>query len=492
MKVKPAGIAGGHEQTCEIALDVLRSGGNAIDAAIAAFAAMFVTEPAMASPGGGGFATVLAPGGKPLVFDFFCHTPRHKKPIDEVSYRPITVDFGDDTELFYAGNGSTSTPGAIAGIFSMHEFKGTIPLSELFKPAIRLMKEGVDLNAFQAFDLSLLEDIFLMEPFGRSLFMKDERLKREGERVKMPALADFMEILAIEGRDLFYKGEIAKECTQILEAKGGLLKRSDFEKYECFQRKPRSFRARDWMIHTVPHPFLGGAIFEFLSHTFFKAIDSGMEFYPSMYRAICQVLPMVKSQSHLEEALREQRPPLPKHRGSTSHFSLVDGDGMAVSLTTSIGEGSGLFLPSSGIHLNNMLGELALLPGELHSWWPDCRLNSMMSPTIAKGENGDLLVMGTGGAGRIPFILAQMLGHFLQNPEVGFDKLVEQARIFATDDVFHYERPLDPERWATNHKQSKVWGKGSLFFGGVNAMVQRNGQLTGAADRRRQGVVSLL
>ncbi len=492
MNSNQAGIAGGHEQTCEIALDVLRSGGNAVDAAIAAFAAMFVTEPAMASPGGGGFATVLSPGGQPLVFDFFCHTPRHKKPIADVSYRPITVDFGDDTELFYAGNGSTSTPGAIAGIFSMHESKGTIPLSELFKPAIQLMKEGLDLNAFQAFDLGLLKDIFLMEPFGQSIFMKDGRLKREGERVHMPALADFMEILAIEGRDLFYKGEIAKECTQILEAKGGLLQRSDFEKYECFQRKPRSFRARDWTIHSVPHPFLGGAIFEFLSHSFFRAIESGGEIYPSMYQAICQVLPMVKSQSHLEEALREQRPPLPRHRGSTSHFSLVDGDGMAVSLTTSIGEGSGLFLPSSGIHMNNMLGELALLPGDLHSWWPDCRLNSMMSPTIAESENGDLLVMGTGGAGRIPFVLSQMLGHYLCSPGDSLDELIARPRIFATDEVFHYERPIAPAFWADQHEKSHVWGEGSLFFGGVNAILRRNKQLIGAADRRRQGVVRLV
>lgn len=492
MKAKSAGIAGGHEQTCEIALDVLRSGGNAVDAAIAAFAGMFVTEPAMASPGGGGFATVLSPGGEPLVFDFFCHTPRHKKAIDEVSYRPITVDFGDDTELFYAGNGSTSTPGAIAGIFSMHESMGTMPLSELFKPAIQLMKEGVALNAFQAFDLGLLNDIFLMEPFGRSIFMKDQRLKREGEIVRMPELADFMETLAIEGRDLFYKGEIAKECVQILSDKGGLLRRIDFEEYECFQRKPRSFGVRDWKVHTVPHPFLGGAIFEFLSRAFFRELSTGTDFYQAMYQAISQVLPMVKSQSQLEEALREQRPPLPRHRGSTSHFSLVDGNGMAVSLTTSIGEGSGLFLPSSGIHMNNMLGELALLPGALHSWWPDCRLNSMMSPTIAESMEGDLLVMGTGGAGRIPFVLAQMLGHFLQSPQTPLDELIGRPRIFATDEVFHYERPLEPERWATQHDQSRVWGEGSLFFGGVNAMLRRQGSLTGAADPRRTGVVRML
>jgi len=492
MNSNQAGIAGGHEQTCEIALDVLRSGGNAVDAAVAAFAAMFVTEPAMASPGGGGFATVLPTAGKPTVFDFFCHTPKHKKAIHEVSYRPITVDFGDDTELFYAGNGSTSTPGAIAGIFSMHEALGTIPLTELFAPAIRLMKEGVTLNAFQAFDLGLLRDIFLMEPFGQAIFMKDQRLKKEGEHIRMPELADFMDTLAVEGRDLFYKGEIAKECVKILGEQGGLLLREDFEEYECMERRPRSFEIEKWRVHSVPAPFLGGAIFEFLSRRFFKELSSGHEFYLAMYRAICQVLPMVKDQSQLERALREQRPPLPRRRGSTSHFSLVDKNGMAVSLTTSIGEGSGLFLPSSGIHMNNMLGELALLPGDLHSWWPNCRLNSMMSPTIAESENGDLLVMGTGGAGRIPFVLSQMLGHYLTSPGDSLDELIARPRIFATDEVFHYERPIAPASWADQHAKSHVWGEGSLFFGGVNAILRRNKQLIGAADRRRQGVVRVL
>jgi len=489
MEVQGAGIAGGHEKTCEIALDVMQAGGNAVDAAIAAFAAMFVTEPAMASPGGGGFATVLPVSGQGVVFDFFCHTPKTKKKIDEVSYRPITVDFGDDTELFYAGNGSTSTPGAIAGIFSMHEAMGTMPLAELFSPAVELMKEGVMLNNFQAFDLGLLADIFLMEPFGRSIFMQDQRLKKQGEWVKMDRLADFMGTLAIEGRDLFYRGEIAKECVRIMRDQGGLLKRDDFDSYQCVKRKPRSFRLDEWQIHTVPQPFLGGAIFELLTQTFFAENKSESEFYPGMYDAICKVLPMLKDQSELEKALKEQRPPLPRHRGSTSHFSIIDRQGMAVSLTTSIGEGSGLFLPSSGIHMNNMLGELALLPGDLHSWWPDCRLNSMMSPTIAKKPNGDLLVVGTGGAGRIPFVLAQMMGHYLLSPKADLKEIIARPRIFATNDTFHYERPIDPDNWAHQHAKSRIWGEGSLFFGGVNAIEIRQGHLSGIADPRRQGEV---
>lgn len=491
MKGHGVGIAGGHELTCDIALDVLQSGANAVDAAIAAFAAMFITEPAMASPGGGGFATVLSPGGNPLVFDFFCHTPKTKKAIDQVAFRPITVDFGDDTELFYAGNGSTSTPGAIAGIFSMHEAMGSMPLSELFNPAIQLMKEGVLLNEFQAFDLGLLADIFLMEPRGKSIFMKDQRLKKKGERISMPRLADFMETLAIEGRDLFYKGEIAAECVQIMRDHGGLLTREDFDRYQCIQRNPRSFSIRDWQTHTVPSPFLGGAIFELLTRKFFQSAGSANDFFPLMYDAICQVLPMIKNQSELEKALSDQRPPLPRRRGSTSHFSLVDRNGMAVSLTTSIGEGSGLFLPGSDIHMNNMLGELALLPGDLHSWWPDCRLNSMMSPTISQHTDGSLLVLGTGGAGRIPFVLAQMMGHYILSPHAALEEIIARPRIFATSDVFHYERSIDPGAWV-KHPETKIWGEGSLFFGGVNAIEVRGGQVTGVADPRRQGVVRVV
>lgn len=115
----------------------------------------------------------------------------------------------------------------------------------------------------------------------------------------------------------------------------------------------------------------------------------------------------------------------------------------------------------------------------------------MMSPTISQHTDGSILVLGTGGAGRIPFVLAQMMGHYLLSPQADLEKIIAQPRIFATKDVFHYERPIDPAHW-NEHPKSKIWGEGSLFFGGVNAIEYRNGHLRGAADPRRQGVVRVV
>jgi len=492
MAAASGGIAGGHELTCEVAIDVLRAGGNAADAAVAAFAAMFITEPAMASPGGGGFATVAGPQLPAQVFDFFCHTPITKRPVEQVEYRPITVDFGDDTELFYAGNGSAATPGSIAGIFALHKSFGTLPLKDLFAPAITLMKSGVALNSFQHFDLTLLKEILLLEPEGRAIFLQEGQFKREGDVVMMPQLADFMEVLALEGQDMFYRGEVARECAAIHKDRGGLLRREDFEKYECKIRTPRQFTLGDWKFSTVPGPFLGGAIFEFVSRSFASHRAAYDNFYAAIYEAIWQVLPMQKDQARLDHSLSRGLPPMPDRRGATSHFSVTDRDGLAVSLTTSIGEGSGLFLPSSGVHLNNMLGELALLPGDLHSWWPDQRLNSMMSPTIGRHKDGSIWSMGTGGAGRIPFVLAQVVGQKVWGLDESLQELITRPRIFATEDVLHYERPIDPFSWARHHNNRKVWSPDSLFFGGVNTVMHRGNHFEGAADHRRQGVVKLL
>ena len=133
-------LSAGHEKTAAAAAEVLKIGGNAVDAAIAAFFTSFIAEPCMSSAGGGAFANVFFEG-KPRLYDFFCQTPRNKRPVSAVNFFPITVDFGDTTEEFHVGHGSVAVPGSIAGAFRLHRDFGSIPMRELVQPAMAFAKK---------------------------------------------------------------------------------------------------------------------------------------------------------------------------------------------------------------------------------------------------------------------------------------------------------------------------------------------------------------
>ena len=143
-------VSAGHQKTAEAAALMLESGGNAFDAGIAAFFASCVAEPCMSGAGGGAFANVFTAKGESMIFDFFCQTPMHKKAASEVDFYPITVNFGTATEIFHVGKGSTGVPGAIAGMYDLHEKLGSMPMRELVQPAMDLAKNGVRNNRLSA------------------------------------------------------------------------------------------------------------------------------------------------------------------------------------------------------------------------------------------------------------------------------------------------------------------------------------------------------
>ena len=144
----PYAISGGHQKTIEAAEIILSQGGNAVDASIAAYLVSFIAEPCMASLGAGGFAMVNDTQSIKMI-DFFCQTPKKKQKVEHQEFLPIVVDFGNTTEEFQVGKGSIATPGAIAGIYKMHEIWGKIPLTEIFQPAIQWSKEGVKVDKFK-------------------------------------------------------------------------------------------------------------------------------------------------------------------------------------------------------------------------------------------------------------------------------------------------------------------------------------------------------
>lgn len=480
-------VAGGHHLTAKVAEEIILAGGNAIDASIAAYATAFTTEPAMASPGAGAFALVSIKGEEPLAFDFFCHTPRRKRPLDEISIFPIDVDFGGDTETFYGGLGTIAVPGSVDGIFTLHERYGKMPLTEIMEQAVNIAKEGVEMNWFQAYDLELLKPVFTWSETGRSITTTNSKLKGEGQRIAFPELADFLYVLAREGKDLFYKGEVANRLISDCLEYGGHLTFEDLSNYQTLITKPLHFNWDDHTMYSFPQPSMGGTIVADLIHSFARKRVRGDwrsgEHLKELYEALI-------SADKLRALTDDNYDPDAKDlRGSTSHLNVLDVDGNAVSLTTTIGEGSGYFIPGTMIHMNNMLGEPSLLPGGLNSWIPQRQLPSMMCPVICLNHQGHYpeLIMGTGGASRIPFMLAQVwqnVFHF----RMPVDEAVERPRIYYADHCLQVEDGTSVSLQLAANDKINLWDGNSLYFGGVHAITwDGKGQMHAHGDTRREG-----
>lgn len=497
-------IAGGHIATAEAAATMLREGGNAFDAAVAALLASFIAEPCMSSAGGGAFMTAFTDRGQALCYDFFVQTPRHKRRETEIEFFPVVLDFGTATEEFHIGMGSVGVPGSLAGIYAIHEDLCSLPMRVLAEPAIDLAKNGVIVDDFQYHDFCLLEPI-LRHTLPVEVFWRDDHLIKAGERMFMPEFADCLDHIVREGVDEFYKGEVAKMILRLNDEKGGHLQADDLAEFTVARRKPLVFPYRDRTVITNALPSLGGAtmgialgMLQALGEVDYEAGD------PTHVERIIDVFARVaevpRNAAELSKALRQWhgiggQPPVPRSNklGGTSHFSILDEHGNAVSISTSNGEACGHFVPGTGILMNNMLGESALLPNGLHSWEENVRLGSMMSPTLVLDrEQRAEIVLGSGGAGRIPFMISQVL-HYIIDHGMPVQEAVQAPRLHWIDGVCNLEPGLPTDvRYPDTMQNLLAWDKQSLYFGGVHAIMRRGREMEAEGDQRRGGVKLLV
>jgi len=447
----------------------------------------------MSSVGGGAFANVLFDGETKL-YDFFCQTPLQKRPISEIDFFPITVDFGDATEDFYVGRGSVAVPGMIAGAFKLHQDYGSIPMKELVQPAIELAKNGVKIVPFQHLDFGLLEPILKLSEDSKAIFFnKNGQLKAIGESHKMPQMADFFEYIANAGAIDFYKGEIAKKVAEDQAVNGGYLTRKDFEEYKVIIRKPLHFHYGNYQILTNPLPSTGGSLIALMLHELEKKSDSYLDkaYILNLLNTLKKVADFGKLPHQLAKALTATLQKNPSKHGSTTHFNIVDKAGNAVSLTTTNGEGSGVYIENTQIQLNNMLGEAALVPEGFNNWRNDVRLSSMMSPTLVLDRQNEFkAALGSGGAGRIPSMIMQVL-HKLIDYNQAPAKAIESPRVHLINNQFNIEKEGFESLPDLKDLEEELilFNKKSIYFGGVHSIVNKNGELTGIGDSRREGMV---
>lgn len=480
-------ISAGHQATLNTAKEILHAGGNAFDAAVAAHLTMFVSEPCMASAGGGGFALTYQADKGVRFLDFFCQTPKGKRNLNEINFFPIEVDFGKDTEQFYVGAASVAVPGTMAGLFYLQEHFGTMPFKRLAEIPIGQAKEGVALDAFQEIDFGLLEPILTLNPEGKELFTTNGVLKKKGDRISLPKMADFLSFLSEEGVAGFYQGEIGNQVAKSNQDVGGHLVRADFENYSVNEMAPLQFDYGQRMIYTANKPSLGAVLLgNFIGGLHLEDKNRVIQRLNQNLLDVSYQLAEFDKREHSNIATDWTNNTSTK---GTSHFNILDKWGNAISLTTSIGEGNGTFIKGTQMQLNNMLGELFLLPNGAHSWQPDTRLNSMMSPTMVLDDNQNLeLVMGSGGASRIPFAIGQTLNYLL-------DKGLSLKEAIRAPRMHFHENKLQAEyaeAFSTTPKgEYKIWEQIHMFFGGVHAIRKAGKRIESEADPRRYGVAEI-
>ena len=506
-------VAAGHSETATCAADILRDGGNAFDAVVAAHLVACVSEPVLSSLGGGGFLLAKKSTATPVLYDFFAQTPLEKSPETTGSFYKISADFGTVTQDFRIGPGSVAVPGTVKGLFNIHEELCTMPLSRLAEPAITLARNGVEMNAFQADIFRIVKPIYEVNSEVKKHYSNQISggLFVEGELFKRPLFADFLENLHKEGSKLFYEGEIAKAIREVCSVSGGHITAKDLRNYRVIKRNPIRSEAFNHTVYINPPPSSGGILVAFALKLCEKiGIQKHDPWSIGFVKKVAEVQRIVnKARLELllnnqgknpdtdlldEELLEIYRNEVLQNFSSergTTHISVADGNGNLAALTTSNGEGSGVMIPGTSIMLNNMLGESDLFPGGMGSWTPNCRISSMMAPGLLQLDNGTEIVFGSGGSNRIRTAILQVLLK-ISAYEIGIEDAVNHPRIHIEEEILNIEGGFDRlivEQLKNLFTESKIWQNKSLFFGGVHVVSRSSrGEFTGCGDPRRGGI----
>jgi gamma-glutamyltranspeptidase / glutathione hydrolase len=484
-------VAAGHPLTASAGADVLRAGGNAVDAALAAMLTSFVAEPLLTGLGAGGYMLVAAPGQEPVLLDFFVAAPGRGADLSaRADLVAVDVSFGDAVQVFHVGAASCGVPGTPAGICAAAERFGTVPLADLVAPAAALARAGVVVNAQQAYLFEILEPIYGPSADCREVFMPEGRVPVPGDVLRDPALADSLERLGAEGAAPFYEGDIgARLCARVREL-GGVLTPEDLADYRAEPREPVRVRYRGRDVLTNPPPSAGGTLLGYA----LALLDRD----PPPPDALALVRVMEQAQAErTPEFLTGLREPgfldrfMASRLGSTTHLSVLDGDGWACAVTCTNGEGSGVVVPGTGIHVNNMMGEQDLSPLGFFTHPPGRRLPSMMAPTIVLGTDGAPgLALGSAGSNRIRSALLQVIVNVIDRGMTAA-QAVDAPRLHFEDGVVYAEPGIDGAALeAAGH--TLTWFRDrNLFFGGCQAVERdpRTGAPAGAGDPRRGGAV---
>src|SRR3954470_21978136 len=499
-------VAAGHPLTAEAGADVLRAGGTAVDAAVACVLMSFVAESPLTGPGAGGFMLLHTPGGGGHLLDFFVAAPgKGLDTLEPAALTPIDVTFAEGAvQRFNVGPSSNGAYGTTIGLAEALGRFGTLGLSDLVEGPARAAREGIEVVPMQAFLFGILQPILNSTPEAAAIYEPEGRLLRAGETIRLPELGDLLERLGREGPGFLYRGDVAQAVSEWVLERGGLLTREDLASYEVVERDPVRVEYHGREVLTNPPPSSGGiliadalGILERLegpldTATVAEVIAStnrarDEEFHEGLGKE--GYLERFLQKDALDNVATEVRGRL----GSTTHISVMDADGACASVTCSNGSCSGVVVPGTGVHLNNMLGEEDLNPLGYHRYDPGARVPSMMAPTVALREGRPEVALGSAGSNRIRSAILQTILAVVDDG-LPAEEAVRRPRLHVEDMVVEAEPGVDPDalaRLEANGWTVRRWSEENLFFGGVQAVAKSDGRYTGGGDPRRGGVAAL-
>jgi gamma-glutamyltranspeptidase / glutathione hydrolase len=515
-------VAAGHPLTAEAGARVLRVGGNAVDAAIASVLASFALESPLTGFGAGGFMMIHRPRSRPgsgreesdrdapsaggsasTLIDFFVSAPGLDGVERGAELVPVPVHFDAETvQTFYVGPASCGVPGTAAGLALALERFGSMPLAELTADGIRLAREGAPVNAEQAYILDILAPIHARLEGTRELYAPGGNPLREGDPFRFPELAEELERFGADGVEPFYRGEVAATIAEFVASQGGSIGAGDLAAYRAIEREPIRAGFRGTEVLTNPPPSSGGLLIAYClglldrlsersgPEQLVAAMDAanrarGDEFAEALYGEglAGQLLEPAALDLKAGDLL-----------GSTTHISILDGEGMCACVTCSNGSGSGVLVPGTGVILNNMLGEEDLNPLGFHAIAPGRRVPSMMAPSVVLRDGEIKLGLGSAGSNRIRSAILQTIVRVVEQG-MGADEAVRAPRLHFEQDLVQAEPGIDEEALA------RIEARGievlrrpriNLFFGGCQAVARDpvTGALSGGGDPRRGGSVA--
>lgn len=515
----------------DVGVDILRQGGNAVDAAVAVGFALAVTYPSAGNLGGGGFMVIRTADGEVLTQDH-----REKAPLAATTDMFLDADGNVDRTLSLASLKASGVPGSVAGMLDALERHGTLTREQVLAPAIKLAREGFVLNEDLASDFRNLRPSMENYPASLAVFTNDGSPWQAGDLFIQADLADSLQRISDHGRDGFYRGPTADMIVAEMERNGGLISHEDLQSYEVVWREPIRGEYRGYEIWSMPPPSSGGVVLlqvlnmlepydigelgwgstrtvhlmvEGLRRAYADRAEhlGDPDFYPvPIDRLIDKEYALERFQdvdmSRASDSEEIFAGDWTTESTETTHYSVVDAEGNAVAVTTTLngGYGNRIVVPGAGFLLNNEMDDFSakpgtpnmygLLGGEANKIEPGKRMLSSMTPTIVVKDGETVLVTGSPGGSTIINTVLHIVMNVIDH---GMD--VEQA--VASPRFYHQWKPdvirfeqgsISPrvrgELEAMGHRGLRDAGYG---VGDANSIMIRDGVIGASSDPRNEG-----
>jgi gamma-glutamyltranspeptidase/glutathione hydrolase len=346
------------------------------------------------------------------------------------------------------------------------------------------------LNSGQAYIVKILGDLLRSTPECAALWAPGGVLLREGDLLPNDELADALERLGRDGAKPFYEGDIARAVCTWLAERGGSIRPDELASYRAIAREPLRVGYRDREVLTNPPPSAGGVLLAYAlglldaqpAPPTLEAVVGAME--AAQRERTPEFVQGLSEEGFLSRFLFSR---LGSRLGSTTHISVLDGRGAACSVTCTSGEGSGVVVPGTGIHLNNVMGEEDLSPLGFHTHPAGRRMPSMMAPSVVMHDGQVELVLGSAGSNRIRSAILQTIVGVVDRGLCA-EEAVSAPRVHFEAGIVYHEPGLEPDHVHMAGREVVRFHDINLFFGGVQAVQRRGEELIGAGDPRRGGV----